>query len=130
MNQFRRFMYGRYGFDQFTRTLVFTSFFVSILSMITRLSPLLFISYGVLIYAIFRTLSKNITKRTQENQSYYKLESIAKNKFKSLKLALVGTKTHKYYRCSRCKQNIRVPRGKGKIRITCPKCRNEFVKRT
>ncbi len=130
MNQLRRFMYGRYGFDQYSRALVFIAFFVSLLAMIVRFTPLILLSYLVLIYSIFRTLSRNISKRTQENMVYYKIAGALKNKLKNLKLTLIGTKTHKYYRCSHCKQTIRVPKGKGKICITCPKCRAEFIKRT
>jgi hypothetical protein len=130
MNQLRRFMYGRYGFDQYSRALVFIAFFVSLLAVIVRFTPLILLSYLVLIYSIFRTLSRNISKRTQENMVYYKIAGALKNKLKNLKLTLIGTKTHKYYRCSHCKQTIRVPKGKGKICITCPKCRAEFIKRT
>lgn len=130
MNQLRRFMYGRYGFDQYTRALIFISFFISLLSIVVRFLPLTILSYILLIYAIFRTASKNISKRSQENLIYFKLSGAVKNKFKNLKLTLIGTKTHKYYKCSRCSQIIRVPRGKGKICITCPKCRTEFTKRT
>ncbi len=130
MNQLRRFMYGRYGLDQYSRALVFIAFFVSLLAMVVRFTPLILLSYLVLIYSIFRTLSRNISKRTQENMVYYKIAGALKNKLKNLKLTLIGTKTHKYYRCSHCKQTIRVPKGKGKICITCPKCRAEFIKRT
>jgi ABC-type transport system involved in cytochrome bd biosynthesis fused ATPase/permease subunit len=130
MNQFRRFMYGRYGFDQYTSALVITSLLLSIVAAFTRLAPLFLLSYLPLIYAIYRVLSKNIAKRSKENLAYWKLTNTVRNKLKNLKLIFVGTKTHKYYRCSHCKQIIRVPRGKGKICITCPKCRAEFVKRT
>lgn len=130
MNQFRRFMYGRYGFDQLTSALIFFSLFLSILTAITRFTPLFMLSYIPIIYAIFRILSRNISKRSQENLAFYKLTGTLKNKFKNSKLLIAGTKTHKYVKCTRCKQIIRVPRGKGKICITCPKCKMEIVKRT
>lgn len=130
MNQFRRFMYGRYGFDQLTRDLVVLSLFLSILAAITKVTPLLILSYIPIIYAIARVLSRNIAKRSQENMVYYRAIAKVRNKILNIKLVLVGTKTHKYYRCSHCRQIIRVPRGKGKICITCPKCRSEFIKRT
>jgi ribosomal protein L37AE/L43A len=62
--------------------------------------------------------------------AYYKVADSVKRSLTNLKLSLVGTKTHKYYRCTHCRQLIRVPRGKGKICISCPKCRTEFIKRT
>lgn len=130
MNQIRRFMYGRYGFDQYSSTLVFISLILSVIATFTRFTPLFFISYVPLVYAIYRILSKNIAKRSHENLVFFNLVTSIRNKFKNFKLVLVGTKTHKYYRCDRCKQIIRVPRGKGKISITCPKCKAEFVRRT
>jgi hypothetical protein len=130
MNQLRRFMYGRYGFDQYTRALVFLSLFLSLITTFTRIAPLFLVAYIPLIYAVFRTLSKNISKRSQENMAYYRIETAVKSKFSHSKMALVGDKTHKYYKCPQCKQTIRVPRGKGKICITCPKCRREFIKKT
>lgn len=130
MNQFRRFMYGRYGFDQLGRALIIFSLAISLIASFTRFIPLYPLSYILLIVALFRILSKNIQKRSQENMVYYKMTYAFRNKMKQIKLSLIGTKTHKYYHCPQCKQTIRVPRDKGKICITCPKCKREFVKRT
>ena len=130
MNQIRKFMNGRYGFDQLTRTLIYASLILSVLSMVLRYNPLYLLSYLPFVYAIFRIFSKNITKRTQENMKYYKMTNMIRNKIQNIKLAVIGTKTHKYYKCVHCKQTIRIPRGKGKISITCPKCKAEFVRKT
>jgi hypothetical protein len=130
MNWLRRFMYGRYGFDHYSRALVFGSLFLSLIASFSRVNLIFLISYIPLVYAVFRITSKNIAKRTQENLVYCRIAESVKNKLRNIKLALIGTKTHKYYRCSHCKQSIRVPRGKGKICITCPKCKAEFIKRT
>ncbi len=130
MNQLRRFMYGRYGVDQFTRGLIIISVILTLLSSITRFLPLYVLAYIPLVYALFRTFSRDIQRRSQENIRYYNFVSSLKKRLINLKLTLIGTKTHKYYLCPQCKQTIRVPRGKGKIAISCPKCRREFVKRT
>ena len=130
MNRLRNFMYGRYGFDQLSRALIIAAFVISLLTMFSPVRGLVLLSYIPLIYAVFRIFSKNVQKRMQENAAYFNIESKVKNKFIHLKLSMVGTKTHKYYTCSKCRQTIRVPRGKGKICITCPKCRHEFVKKT
>jgi len=130
MNNLRRFMYGRYGLDQFSRGLVILSLILSIAASFSRVFLLILIAYIPFVYAVVRILSKNYPRRNRENQLYCRMMDDIKKKFSSLKLSLVGTKTHKYYKCTRCKQSIRVPRGKGKICITCPKCRNEFVRRT
>lgn len=130
MNQIRRFMYGRYGFDQYTRALIFLSLFFSLIGTLTRFMPVLFLAYIPFIYGIYRTVSRNISKRSQENLRYSKMTGHLKNSLNKIKLACIGTKTHKYYKCTHCKQTIRVPRDKGKIRITCPKCKTEFIRRT
>jgi DNA-directed RNA polymerase subunit RPC12/RpoP len=130
MNRFRKFMYGRYGFDQFTRALIIFSLIISVITTLVRVNYLVFLSYIPFIYALYRTLSKDYQKRSRENMAYLRIEEQWKRRFNHLKLWLVGTKTHKYYTCSNCKQVIRVPRGKGKLAITCPKCRKEFVRRT
>lgn len=130
MNQFRRFMSGRYGFDQYTRAIIVAAFIISLISALTRNGLFILISYIPIVFAIFRTLSRNIARRTQENLAYCELTRTIRNKLRNLILLLIGTKTHKYYKCRRCRQMIRVPRGKGKINISCPKCRTEFIRRT
>lgn len=130
MNRLRNFMYGRYGFDQLSRALVILAFLLSLITMFIHIRWLVFIPYLPLLYAAYRVFSKNIQGRTRENMAYCKIADDIRNKLRHLKLSLVGTKTHKYYQCSHCKQTIRVPRGKGKIRITCPKCKQEFIRRT
>ena len=130
MNQFRRLMYGRYGFDQYTQAIVMSSLLISLVAMISRYKLIFIGSYLLLGYAIFRIVSKNIAKRSQENLIYCSFINAIKKKLRNLKLSLIGTKTHKFYKCSRCRQTIRVPRGKGRICISCPKCKTEFIKRT
>jgi formamidopyrimidine-DNA glycosylase len=130
MNQLRKFMYGRYGFDQLSRALVITSLLISLITTFTRSNVLVLIGYIPLAYAIFRILSKDIQKRTQENIKYCQFAGSLRNSLNQFKLSLFGSKTHKYYKCVKCKQTIRVPRGKGKICIACPKCKTEFVRKT
>ena len=76
-------------------------------------------------------ISRNIYKRSAENQRFLKLWNPVKNYGHNIKMKFVergGTKN--LCRCPKCHQIIRVPKGKGKIAITCPKCRFEFIKRT
>lgn len=130
MNQFRRFLYGRYGFDRLTRDLVIVSMILTLFSSITGFTALYIVACIILLYAVFRTFSKNIPRRSNENMIYQRMAAPFGRKLHDITLTIFGTKTHKYYHCSRCRQTIRVPRGKGKICITCPKCRNEFIRRT
>lgn len=115
---FRRFMYGRYGSDQLSMFLLILGVVLCLLGSFTRLYWLGFLAYIPLILSIFRMYSRNIYKRRGENQRFLRL-------FQPLR-----DREHRYYACPRCRQKIRVPRGKGKIRITCPKCGERFEKKT
>ena len=119
---FRRFMDGRYGGDKLNITLVWVSLAAYIISLLIPVAGvklvLLVVYYGILGWAIFRFLSRNIYKRYEENRKYLRL------------LERVKDKEHRYFDCPRCHQPVRVPRGKGKIAITCPKCKEKFIKKT
>lgn len=130
MDKLRKFMNGRYGFDLFSRLLVLLFLILSLVGSVMRNDVITFLSYIPLIYAVYRILSKNIGKRNRENQIVVDKVGYLGKKILTHKKNVVGTETHRYYRCPQCKQRIRVPKGKGKIVITCPKCQREFTKRT
>ena len=118
----RQFMAGRYGTDKLNMALLCVGLVASLISVFIRL-PLLnlvltVVSYGFLIAVIFRSLSRNTYKRYQENRKYLMFVQRLKDR------------EHRYFDCPRCRQQVRVPRGKGKISITCPKCREKFIKKT
>lgn len=119
---FRRFMQGRYGTDKLNTAILVTGLVACLLTMFIRASVvdlvLTVISYILMGWAIFRSLSRNTYKRYRENRKYLQL------------LERIKDRDHKYFDCPRCKQPVRVPRGKGKISITCPKCREKFIKKT
>ena len=119
---FRRFMMGRYGTDKLNIALLTVGLVVSLVCMFIK-APLVnliltVISYAFLFTVIFRSLSRNTYKRYQENRKYLML------------LERFKDKEHRYFDCPKCHQQVRVPRGKGKIAITCPKCREKFIKKT
>ncbi len=118
----RHFMLGRYGTDKLNMVILGAGLVVCILSMlipfaVARLG-LTLLSYFFMGWAIFRMLSRNTYKRYQENRKYLQF------------LQQLKDREHRYYDCPRCRQQVRVPRGKGKISITCPKCKEKFVKKT
>ena len=133
--KFMRFMQGRYGVDQFSRFLMGIALACIILAMFfSRVgmigSVLDTVGFAALIYTYFRIFSRNIQKRYEENQKY--LARTAKIRMclnKEMNL-MKQRKTHHIYSCPECKQKIRIPRGKGKIEIQCPKCRTKFVKKS
>ncbi len=127
--KFYRFMQGRYGSDQFNR---FLMILVIVCLVISWFGPDAFylVGIGILIYAYFRMLSKNIYKRRAENSAYLQYEYKVKRTFATWKRDMAQRKTHHIYRCPSCKQKIRIPRGKGKIEVRCPKCGCIFIKKS
>ena len=118
----RLFMEGRYGMDKLNMVMLWTGVIASLLSTLIPVPPLNLILWGVsyvlMFVSIFRILSRNTYKRYQENRKFLQF-------FDRLK-----DRDHRYYDCPKCRQMVRVPRGKGKISITCPRCREKFVKKT
>ena len=119
---FRHFMLGRYGTDKLNIAILLTGFLLSVISMFVWIPIvnilLTFLSYSLMIWAIFRCFSRNTYKRYRENRKYLQLRERLKDK------------ENRYFECPRCHQTVRVPRGKGKIAITCPKCKEKFIKKT
>lgn len=133
-----KFMRGRYGADEFSRFLVWVVIGFWVVSIILRSAgrdsqPLAtagvvtdYISFVAIIYCLFRMFSKNISKRQKENRLYLKYKTNITGIFR----AKNTDKTYKIYKCPQCGQKVRVPKNKGKIAISCPNCKKEFVKRT
>lgn len=131
----RRFMSGRYGSDQFTRFLSIIVLITCAVMLFVRTSPIAgrivsLIGWALLFYSLFRTFSRNYAARSEENRKYLAIKYKITSRFNLLKRQIKDRKTHKYVSCPQCGKNMRVPRGKGKIRITCPNCANTFIKNT
>ncbi len=132
LNKIRQFMYGRYGGNDSLNmfliilgaviTLILSLFFYR--TPFTRLIGL--IPYGI---AVFRALSKNHTARIKENEKFLEI-SAPWRAFITKKINHSRDKEHRYYDCPKCRRTLRVPRGRGKIKISCPHCGNQFVKKT
>ena len=119
----QRFMTGRYGqLDKLNSLLLWIGVIIVLVSMflptgwLTLLFPL--ISYVLLGVVLWRMLSRNIYKRARENRRYLST------------LERLKDRDHRYFSCPKCHQDVRVPKGKGKIAITCPQCRERFIKKT
>ncbi len=130
MKWFQNFMRGRYGVDQFSFALLISYFIISVLGMIMKNSLIVNLSFIVLIYCWYRILSKKIYKRSSENTWYLQKIYPVRMWFNKKKRHFQDRKVYKYYKCPNCKQELRVPKGKGEITITCPKCHTKFDKRT
>lgn len=128
--KFIRFMYGRYGMDSLGRFTIAAGLFSIILSAFIHWRILPLISWLSIITAYYRMFSKNIQKRSAENQWYLNKTCRLRTFINKQKNLLVQRKTHHIYRCPSCKQKIRIPRKKGRIEIRCPKCGTTFIKRS
>ena len=118
----RRFMEGRYGSDKLNTAILMVAL---VLVLVYTFLPfglvkiiLWIISYVLMIWAIFRMLSRNTYRRYQENRRFLQI------------VDGIRDREHRYYNCPTCRQRVRVPRGKGKIAISCPKCREKFIRKT
>ncbi len=134
-------MAGRNGVDTLGKTSLWISMILLVVTLFTHQGWVYILALAALIYSYFRMMSRNTSKRYLENQHFlqktYKIRSWFAglgNKAKYQKSKAVydreQRKIYKIFYCPSCKQKIRAPKGKGKICITCPKCKMEFVKRT
>ena len=131
--RFYRFMQGRYGADELSKAIlaamvvcvVFSWFADGVVKTMFGIAM-----WALLIYSYMRMFSKNHTKRWAENQKYLSFKNRILGRINKEKNYAQQRKTHRIYSCPGCKQKIRVPKGKGKIEISCPKCRTKFIKRT
>lgn len=118
----QRFMTGRYGTDKLNMFILGGGLIVCLLALFIPVLAvnlaLTLLSYGLMFWAIFRTFSRNTYRRYQENRKFLML------------LDRIKDRKHKHFSCPKCHQPVRVPRGKGKIAITCPKCREKFIRKT
>ncbi len=124
----QRFFMGRNGMDDLNKFLMGVWLALWIVELFTGSGILSLLSFVLLIYLYFRMFSKNLHKRYQENTKFLNIKNKIAYKFRSEKSMMKQRKTHHIYSCPTCKQKIRIPKGKGRICITCPKCKTEFTK--
>ena len=123
-------MIGRYGTDGLNQFLSILALVLILLALLTKNSFLTFLGIIPLVMCYYRSLSRNISKRTEENYQFYTLKDRITNKFNGLKDQWANRKIYHYYRCPRCRQKLRVPRGRGRIQISCPRCGTQFIKKS
>lgn len=124
----QRFMTGRYGVDELNRFFMAMAMVFVILDLFVRSSFLYLGGLVFLVLCYVRMLSRNIGKRFQENQKYLHYQFQVKEFFRKKKFQFQEAKKYHIYKCPGCKQKIRIPRGKGRISIHCPKCNTDFIK--
>ncbi len=126
----QKILLGRNGMDILGRDVYILTLLLFIIELFLKSGIVYYICLLGFGYSIFRMLSKNISKRQRENQKYWAFKCKITGKINLQKRKLKERKTHRYFTCSNCHQTIRVPRGKGKIEIRCPRCNSTFIKKT
>ena len=126
----QRFMAGRYGNDQLNQFIFIVAIISMVLEIITRQSLFYTLTLVLLFLAYVRVFSRNINKRYEENMKFLQKKDAILNKFRRQKYYAAQRRNFHIYTCPQCKQKIRIPKGKGKISITCPKCRTSFIKKS
>ena len=128
--KFYQFMSGRNGVDDLARMQSWMVLVLLLLGIFTRLGIFSLLALVLIVYMYFRVFSRNTSKRYEENQKYLNFKynrTVSWNRFKK---HLAQRKDYRFYKCPMCKQEVRVPKGHGKIEITCPKCREQFIRRS
>lgn len=126
----RNFFNGRYGMDSLNHALFFLYFIMLVLFTFTRSSIIYTFSLIILVVLLFRVLSKDTYRRSLENQKFNNMFAPILKNFNTIKTRFSQRNTHRFYNCPGCHQTIRVPKGKGRIQIRCPKCGQTFIKTT
>lgn len=119
-------MQGRNGVDEIVTLLLWIALVVIIVNIFARTMVLSLITIALLGYAWFRMSSKNIEARRDENQHFLSIVGPFGAWLRNPKAAFTEARTYKHFQCPNCGQHVRVPRGKGKVRVTCPKCHTKF----
>ena len=130
-------MAGRYGADQLSRFISIASLVLVVAAIICNAagaplagSILWWIGLAAMIYCYVRMFSRNTSKRYGENAKYLKLKNKVVAWFRAKANRVKQSKTHRFFKCPKCAQTVRTPKGKGTLRITCPKCGEVFIRKS
>ena len=133
-NFLARSMAGRYGTDQLNRALNFATLVFLVLSLFIGRSGvgslIWLLALAGLVWGSFRTFSRNIPKRRRENEAYLGLTRKLRDRFRGARDRFRQRKDYRFFRCPSCRTWLRVPRGKGKLNITCRQCGERFTRST
>ena len=120
-------MMGRNGTDQLSIALLIAGFVISLFS--NFFWPLIFMSYAIYIWMLFRMFSRNLPARQRENQVFLRVWRPITQWFSFQRTRFRDRKLYRYFKCPHCGLRLRAPKGRGKIQVTCQKCHTEFIKR-
>lgn len=128
--KFLHFMQGRYGADQLYRVMLIGRAVLVILSNFIFEVFFLLLGWILVVLAFVRAFSKDYSRRYAENQKFLELTGKIRKVFGKQRYVMEQRKDYHIYTCPQCRQKIRMPRGKGKVEISCPKCHTKFIKKS
>lgn len=129
-NKLRQFMTGRYGTDHLGRFTMGMAVACLLLYMMTKIYFFDILTWACLLMYYYRAMSRNVSKRYSENLKFLNMRNQFLGRFQHSKELREQKKIYRFYSCPGCHQKVRVPRGRGKIAITCPKCKAEFIRKS
>ena len=125
-----QFMRGRYGYDELGRVTMWSSLILFVIYALTGIRVLAVIAVILLALTDFRLLSRNTARRSEENRVFLKNTAFITRRSARFRQNVQNRRHYHIYRCPNCRQKIRIPKGKGRIEITCPRCHIEFIKKS
>jgi DNA-directed RNA polymerase subunit RPC12/RpoP len=128
--KFSQFMAGRYGVDDLARFQSILVLVLLVFGLFTRWGIFTILAIVLMGYMYFRVFSRNTAKRYEENRKYQNFRYSRAASWNKFKKRMGQRKSYRFYKCPTCRQEVRVPKGHGKIEITCPKCREHFIRRS
>lgn len=123
--RFQNFMIDRNGLDNIGKYCIFAAAIIAVVNMFLGFPILMVVSYALIFYFAFRFFSKNTAKRRAEDEKATSLISSSRRRSEQKKEQFENRKTTVYFKCEECGQSLSVPRGKGTLKITCPKCHHQ-----
>ncbi|MCM3513440.1 zinc-ribbon domain-containing protein [Carnobacterium inhibens] len=126
----QKFMIGRYGVDKLSNYLLYGGLIILVLANLFHWSIIGLLGWAAILFGYYRAFSRNRTNRYQENQKFLTFTRQLTRSWNQKRNKFLQRKVYKYYACPKCHKKLRVPRNKGKITITCPHCREKFIKKT
>lgn len=128
--RFSNFMQGRYGTDALSKAMLIGAIVCLFLSNLPYLRFFYFGFVILLVLTYIRCFSKNIGARSRELYKYHEIKNKFTKWFSLKKKIFEERKTHRYFKCTKCKALLRVPKGKGKIEVTCRVCGEKSLRKS
>lgn len=123
----RNFMIGRYGQDELGKFILYLTLILLVINLFVKTSALSAVALMLIFYSYYRIFSRDTSARYSENKKFLDTIEPLRRKFFTSKNKYENRKVYKYIKCPSCKLEMKVPKGKGKIKVTCKSCGNKFI---